>query len=683
MTLVKSILPVGQWDEIPDCGEGVEVLGVRLLLPHSSLLIVNLYRPAASVLELGEIFSAGASTHMLLGGDFNAHHPVLGSTAAANAAGNTIAATMEEYGGLLLLNDDTPTHIRGGVLDLTFVSPSIHSGAAWAVSDEVVSDHFGTTTTLTLSPTAPPPDTTPHWNISKADWDKFRREMELWATTYEATDIDSHAKDLAAALVQAADHAIPRRKTGPHYHRHAWYYSPEVAKLKNQLNQAKKAFRKQRTPQALTVLREVTRGVADQLREIRAETWLRWCQTMSASSSAADIWRWLRRAAGKRRDRPPPVICPKTEANRIANEFATRAAPDTLPLLIRRALEAEREERAEEIQRACTTPSELDTPFTTEEIGASYKTSSNTAPGGDGVLYALIAHMGPAAEDKLLELCNSSLLEGRAPSPWKTQTTVPIPKRGEMANPRPIALLSCVAKTMERMLLPRLEYTTGDLSPYIYAFRRGVGTQDCLTDLLSHIGRGPALAAFVDLDKAYERVDPLVLLSVLTRHGISGKTLQWLQSYITGRTTTVRLQGTLSDMCQLESGTPQGSILSPFLFTVLMDELLRVRCPETVRLFCYADDLAVVAVGPDRARDITTVLTALTTQSRRLGLLASPQKSRAIAFRGPRPPTPLRLGGTNIPWADSHKYLGMVVDSWLTFDKELNYLNPLTAHRHF
>ena len=96
---------------------------------------------------------------------------------------------------------------------------------------------------------------------------------------------------------------------------------------------------------------------------------------------------------------------------------------------------------------------------------------------------------------------------------------------------------------------------------------------------------------------------------------------------------------------------------------------------------CYADDLAITAIGPDRLQHITEALEVLGARSRQLGLLISPPKSRAISFKSPRPLHALQLGGVDIPWTDNHKYLGVVLDSQLRFDREVDFLRARAADR--
>lgn len=185
-------------------------------------------------------------------------------------------------------------------------------------------------------------------------------------------------------------------------------------------------------------------------------------------------------------------MCSRAEGDRLVDLFVSRAAPHTLHD-VQMALSDFQLERSAMIRRACASSSPLDTPITLHELQTAYKTSKDTAPGRDGIVYSLISHLGPLSESVLLELFNRSLNAGLVPSPWKYQVTVPIPKHGDMQNPRPISLLCCVGKTKERILLPRFMHQVGPLLPNMYAFRQGVGTQDCLTNLLAHVGCGPAL----------------------------------------------------------------------------------------------------------------------------------------------------------------------------------------------
>jgi len=76
------------------------------------------------------------------------------------------------------------------------------------------------------------------------------------------------------------------------------------------------------------------------------------------------------------------------------------------------------------------------------------------------------------------------------------------------------------------------------------------------------------LSVFTDLEKAYDVVNKDVLLSKLHRYGISGRMFRFIHSFLSNRTFQVRLGSTLSSTKRLENGIPQGSVLSPILFSL-------------------------------------------------------------------------------------------------------------------
>ena len=91
-------------------------------------------------------------------------------------------------------------------------------------------------------------------------------------------------------------------------------------------------------------------------------------------------------------------------------------------------------------------------------------------------------------------------------------------------------------------------------------------------------------------------VDKEVLLSKLLRYGISGRMFRFIHSFLSNRTFQVRIGSTLSMTKSIENGTPQGSVLSPILFSLMMDDL-QTRITSHAAL--YADDFCFWECGFD------------------------------------------------------------------------------------
>ena len=94
----------------------------------------------------------------------------------------------------------------------------------------------------------------------------------------------------------------------------------------------------------------------------------------------------------------------------------------------------------------------------------------------------------------------------------------------------------------------------------------------------------------LDFSKAFDKVNHLKLLYKLQMHGVQGKTLGWIESFLMGRSQTVVLNGNSSDELQILSGVPQGSVLGPILFQLYINDLPD-SLQSQIRLF--VDDTAV------------------------------------------------------------------------------------------
>ncbi|XP_050739898.1 uncharacterized protein LOC127009964 [Eriocheir sinensis] len=207
----------------------------------------------------------------------------------------------------------------------------------------------------------------------------------------------------------------------------------------------------------------------------------------------------------------------------------------------------------------------------------------------------------------------------------------------------------------------------GPLHHHLFAFRQGRGTRDCVSTLLSTILDRTAVVVFLDLEKAFELASAPAILSILAEKGVRGRLLAWIGHYLMGRQAAVRYQGCTSAIETLENGTPQGGVLSPVLFNLLVEKLAALPTSRYCKVLCYADDVAMVATGPHPVASARLLLRRLAEACASLGLVVNREKTKAMLFRQRRSPEPLLLGGEPLPWVSSYKYLGMTIDSRLSF----------------
>ena len=461
--LVKSSIPVKRMTNPISCGDCVEVMAVRLTLRNQTLDIYNIYRNIN--------LSHTESTNTLIMGDFSAHHEILCSPYLPNAAGDHIYQRLSDFNRVSLLNNGQSTHVRGGRLDLSFISTILRPFSIWQVHIELTSDHFVTRTKIdiqTLPPIPPPP---PRWNQDLADWSIFQSELEKWAFEYDPSqNIDRMESDLHNAIHAAADKAMPLRSTGNYTYKDSWYYCPEVRLLKTRLNRVRKFYRRRPNTKNRKLLQAVNIDVQQRLEIIRNEKWMEWCSHISNHSTLSEIWKWLKIVSNKNKPkqcRHPQLL---QEAERLAYNFSERTKNENLPPETRRLQEQLDPERWRVINNACSEQDDNDQPYTLGELKSAYKKGRDTAPGVDKITYTVVRMLGPAVDIALLRLINKSHTEQTRPRIWNEQDIQPVPKPRDPDSLRPIALSSCIEKTAEKMALTRLQFKIGPLHPRLYAY---------------------------------------------------------------------------------------------------------------------------------------------------------------------------------------------------------------------
>ena len=684
ITLVKATIPCSRVDNPLSCGEGVEVLAVEIQLAQGPLRLYNVYsRPACGNLDMSEVCASAEQDLVIIGGDFNAHHPIIAPTRRSDAAGRHIASVLESCPEIALLNDPEPTHVRGGVLDLTFATATLGERIRWSVDDTVTSDHYGVVYTISNAGPAPALQHKPRWKVERADWHAFQAVLARQLRCNEPPvndDVDAVEANLVIAINQAAAEAIPKSRPWTRSHKDSWYYNDEIREANHRVNMARKNFRRRRSPENLTLLKEVERYARDTAKKVRQEKWLEWCESFGQQTSLTELWRRVKRATNRSLPRRTHHD-PQAESERLALEFSVRTNSANLPAELRASQECLRHDRLALVRTKATEPANSDAAFSLRELTSSFQKSSRSAPGSDGILYPIISHLGLQGELALLRLINVSWSASTLPRSWKQADIVPIPKPREPGKYRPISLLSCLGKTAERMVLNRLQWVLGHPHENLHGFTRGMSTSHSIATLLSTVSCVSSVVIFLDLEKAFEMASPLAILESLSRKGVRGRLLAWIEAYFQNRVARVRFQGHHSRYLPLENGTPQGGVLSPALFNTLMSSLLELQLPVGSRIISYADDLAIISAGRGALTKAQHCLDLVTGECCRLGLKISAAKSKAMALRLDTHGTMLRVQGLDLTWVQAYQYLGVWIDQRLHFTKEVEYLTERVKAR--
>ena len=290
--------------------------------------------------------------------------------------------------------------------------------------------------------------------------------------------------------------------------------------------------------------------------------------------------------------------------------------------------------------------------------------------------------------EPLLAIVNKSLSEGIFPDLLKFATVHPIYKKGDKsicANYRPISILSNISKILERAMYNRIELFLNEFNLIYenqFGFRKKHSTEHALTAIIEQIranldNKTFSAAVFIDLEKAFDTVNHSILLKKLNHYGITNIANRWLGSYLSNRMQNVSLNGVSSENEPISCGVPQGSILGPLLFLIYIDDL-RFSL-NNCSVFHFADDtnlLFSVKNPKIMSKIINHELKKLFEWlcSNRLSLNAN--KTEFLIFRPPRANlrVTLRLNGVTIFESPKIKYLGIILDSRLTWKHHVNEL---------
>ena len=225
-----------------------------------------------------------------------------------------------------------------------------------------------------------------------------------------------------------------------------------------------------------------------------------------------------------------------------------------------------------------------------------------------------------------------------------------------------------------------------------FGFKAGVSTTQCtwlVNEVTTHfMRRGTAVTAcLLDCSKAFDKCKFDKLFSKLITKGLPPIVVRVLVFVYEEQTGWVKLAGKRSTPFKITNGTRQGSVLSPVLFSVYLDDLLKEL--RKLQLGChiggywlggcgYADDLILMAPSRDVLQRMIQVCEVYATEHNLVfstDPVPSKSKSKCIYFCGRlgrrvRYPDPLQLDGEDLPWVETAEHLGHTLHQLTSMDKD-------------
>jgi hypothetical protein len=231
------------------------------------------------------------------------------------------------------------------------------------------------------------------------------------------------------------------------------------------------------------------------------------------------------------------------------------------------------------------------------------KLSPGASAGPDGIPSILLKKCKHSLVDGLEIMFRKFMKDGNLPKLLKQAFIVPIHKGGSRALPsnfRPVSLTSHIMKTFERIIREKLVChleVNQKLNPRQHGFR---AKRSCLSQLLEYqdqilsiLEEGSNVdSIYLDFSKAFDKVDVGILCQKLRKLGISGKLGILLHNFLNEREQVVLANGLKSKSSKVRSGVPQGTVLGPILFLILINDIdEEINSESFISLF--ADDTRI------------------------------------------------------------------------------------------
>jgi hypothetical protein len=331
------------------------------------------------------------------------------------------------------------------------------------------------------------------------------------------------------------------------------------------------------------------------------------------------------------------------------------------------------------------------------EIKESLKMLKNgKAPGADQITAELLKAEETITPAILYEVFKNIWESEEAPEEWKIGLIIKLPKKGDLGNCnnwRGITLQSQTCKVFSRIILCRISKAVDKtLRQEQAGFRKGRSCSDqifALRQILEQSAewKTALYATFIDFEKAFDSLHRDSLWKIMRHYGISQKLVNVTKLLYNDFKSAVIHENTLTDTFEVKTGVKQGCILSPFLFILAIDWLMKTtmkgtsrgirwnlaRCLEDLD---FADDLCLIS---SRQQDMQGKTNDLDKNGKKIGLKIHSGKTKVLKVNT-RSDKPITIGENKIDEVQVFTYLGAKVTGDGSCESEIN--SRLAKARH-
>lgn len=311
--------------------------------------------------------------------------------------------------------------------------------------------------------------------------------------------------------------------------------------------------------------------------------------------------------------------------------------------------------------------------------------------GPDGIFPALLQKAPEGCMLTISKIFSASLQMRHIPNLWKQVRVVFIPKSGRSdyhstKSFRPISLSSFLLKTLERLVDRYIRdkwLKINPLSTNQHAFRTGRSTDSALHSLINGIENAKAdgdsaLGVFMDIEGAFDNTTIEAISLAAREKGIEEGLIERIRDLLTDRNLRADLNG-VSIEAKVGKGCPQGSVISPLLWLLVIDVLLNLLKEHGFQVVGFADDIAIVVRGKflsTLGECIGRALKIVESWCSKNELSVNPEKTRLVLFTSKRKLnafSPPKLFDKPLQLSSGVKYLGVIIDKDLIWRSHMEH----------
>jgi hypothetical protein len=319
--------------------------------------------------------------------------------------------------------------------------------------------------------------------------------------------------------------------------------------------------------------------------------------------------------------------------------------------------------------------------------------------GHDGLSNHFIKHFKFKLAPLITIICSSIIENGIFPDNLKISKIIPLHKKGsrsEKSNYRPISLSPILAKIVERYINSHLYKHLENIDAFPksqFGFRQNRGCEDALHSvtneicLKKNIKKNLVSTTFFDFSKAFDTVPHHRLLIKLKKFGVMNSHLKLLESYLTGRQVFTEIGGIRSEFKHVSRGVPQGGCLSSTLYNAYTADIQYLKLNGKLSLFADDSNIVNSAKSPASLKTIvehdlmifakwcTSNELVLNYDKTTIMLLNKIQHNITFHIHTHSCINHFDCHCTQIQTVSSYKYLGIILDSSLSYQPHIDSLS--------